>query len=283
MKTNKRYTFETDGSPYHHLYVYYLSGVVKKKDEACLGNSFIGNWVEGDSSFLFFTKPAKKVITQLLQADSLLDLVDDYHFPYEEWQGGLTEPIQVDDFVIVPPWIERHTRQDAIEILLDPSVVFGNGLHPTTRDCLRALLLAHRRRPFQNVLDLGTGTGILALAAARLGADRVLAVDLNPLCMKTAIRNAELNCLHGIIQVVEDQAETYANEPADLVVANIPHAVIEALLDRRGFREKERLVLSGLMRTQYRDINTRLKGSHFRIIHEWDNGMTWFTILAERI
>jgi ribosomal protein L11 methyltransferase len=283
MRTNIKDTLETEGSPYQQLYVYYLSGVVKEKDEAGLGDAFVGNWVEGDSSFLFFAKPAKKIVTRLLKSDRLLELVDDYHFPYEEWQGGVTEPIEVDDFVIIPPWIERPTHQETIQIILDPSVVFGNGLHPTTRDCLRALLHAYRRMPFKNVLDLGTGTGILALAAALLGADGVLAVDLNPLCVKTTIRNAELNGLDGIIRVVEDPAEMYTNEPADLVVANIPHAVIQSLLDRRVFREKERLILSGLMRTQYREVNTQLEGSRFRIIHEWDHGMTWFTILAEKI
>ena len=283
MRSNKKDALETEGRPYQHLYVYYLSGVVKEKDEASLGDAFIGNWVEGDGSFLFFTKPAKKIVSQLLKTDRLLELVDEYHFPYEEWQGGVAEPIEVDDFVIIPPWIERHTRQEAIQIILDPSVVFGNGLHPTTRDCLRALLHAFRRRAFKNVLDLGTGTGILALAAALLGADGILAVDLNPLCVKTAIRNAELNDLYGIIQVVEDPAEMYANEPADLVVANIPHAVIQSLLDRRVFHERERLILSGLMRTQYREVSTQLKGSRFRIIHEWDHEMTWFTILAEKI
>jgi ribosomal protein L11 methyltransferase len=281
--TNEKDTFETEENPYQHLYVYYLRGVVKKKDEVSLGAAFVGNWVEGDSSFLFFTKPAQKIVARLLKADRLLELVDDYHFPYEEWQGGITEPIEVDDFVIIPPWMERRAPQKAIHIILDPGVVFGDGLHPTTRDCLRALQHAYRGRTSENVLDLGTGTGILALAAALLGADEVLAVDLNPLCVKTTIRNAGLNGLHGIIQAVEAPAERYANEPADLVVANIPHAVIKSLLDRRVFRENERVILSGMMRTHYREVNTRLKGSRFQIIHVWDHEMVWYTILAEKI
>lgn len=68
--------------------------------------------------------------------------------------------------------------EDVIKIRLDPGVVFGNCLHPTTRDCLKALSLVAEMDPLDYVLDLGTGTGVLAVAAALLGAKRVVAVDL---------------------------------------------------------------------------------------------------------
>ncbi|MFO8240994.1 MAG: 50S ribosomal protein L11 methyltransferase [Dissulfuribacterales bacterium] len=76
--------------------------------------------------------------------------------------------------MIVPPWGELDSNKQLNQIVLDPGVVSGNGLHPTTRDCLRALAYAARTRPFESVLDFGTGTGILAVAAVLLGAVRVL-------------------------------------------------------------------------------------------------------------
>ena len=82
--------------------------------------------------------------------------------------------------------------------------------------------------------------------------------------------------------MVDGLAEDFINDPADLVVANIHHAVIERLLDSGGFRDTERLIISGLFRSQFRDVKVRLEGAHFRILQEWDQDMTWFTLLAKK-
>ncbi len=148
---------------------------------------------------------------------------------------------------------------------------------------MRALAFTGRQRPFDRVLDLGTGTGILAVAAALLGAKRVLAVDLNPLCVRTANENVRLNDLNGIIRVVEGTAEDFVDETADIVIANIHQEIIERLLGKKGFHKKHRLIISGLMRSQYRDVRAQLEKYDFRIVHEWDRDMTWYTMLAETI
>ena len=272
---------ETGMAPYRDLYIYLLDGLVREDDEVLLGDTFLGNWVEEDSSFLFFKKPADKPLIRLLKRRSDLELVDDYCFTYEQWQGGGLDALRIEGFLIIPPWEKTVPNEGLIRILLDPGVVFGNGLHPTTRDCLRAIAWAHRKRPFSRVLDLGTGTGVLALAVACLGAERVLAADLNPLCVRTANKNVRLNGLNEIIEVVERPAEDFYDEPADLMVANIHHAVIRDLLERRMFRKKDRIIISGLMRSQAREIKTQLEGPCFRLLREWDHDMTWFTFLAE--
>ncbi len=272
----------TLGSPYTHLYVYLINGFVQDEDEYHLGDDFVGNWVEGDSSFLFFKSPAEKALGRLFKRCPKLELIEFHCFSYDQWQGGGLEPLEVSNFVIVPPWKQSETGDNCVQILLDPGVVFGNGLHPTTRDCLRALNYTWRQRPFTKVLDLGTGTGVLALAAAFLGAEHVLAVDINPLCVKTAEKNVKLNGLDEIIHVVRAPAEDFVNEIADLFVANIRHDVIKRMLDSGGFCYIDRLIISGLMRSQFRDVKSRLEGSPFQIIREWDHDMTWFTFLAKR-
>jgi ribosomal protein L11 methyltransferase len=208
--------------------------------------------------------------------------VDDYHFTNQQWQGGSLEPIKVDNFVVVPPWEFIDIDEGKIRIVLDPGVVFGNGLHPTTRDCLRALASAKRHMPFNKVLDLGTGTGILALAAALLGAETVFAVDINPLCVKTAIENTRLNGLEKVIQAVNAHAEDFVDEIADLVVANIHHEVINSLLDCGNFCNFDQIIISGLMRSQFRDVKIQLERKRFQILREWDHDMTWFTCLAKK-
>jgi len=268
--------------PHHDLYIYLLEGMVKKEDEFCLGNAFIGNWVEEGTSFLFFSKPSADALSQLLKMRPKLEVVEDYHFAYEEWQGGGLKALKVDDFRIVPYWDRAAVDEKEIQIILDPGVVFGNGLHPTTRDCLRALAFARKQKPFDRILDLGTGTGILAVAAALLGAKKVLAIDLNPLCVETATENVRLNDLNGIIQVVEGSAEDFVNEGVDLVIANIHKEIIGRLLQKEGFCEKDRLIISGLMRSQYREIKAQVERYDFRIVQEWDYDMTWFTMLAEK-
>lgn len=269
-------------APYGDLYVYLINGLVGEKDEVGFGDTFIGNWVENDSCFLFFSRPAGEVISRLLKSRPDIELVDDYHFTYEEWQGGGLDPLRIGNILIVPPWSKAESVDGEIRIALDPGVVFGNGLHPTTRDCIRALSCAVRERPLEHVLDLGTGTGVLALAAALLGAKRVVAVDFNPLCVKTAIRNVRLNKLDKVVQVVKGRAEDIVDEVADTVVANIHHEVIKGLLETRIFRKKERVIVSGLMRSQAREVMFELERNCFDVIREWDYEMTWFTILATK-
>ena len=142
---------KTGEGPYQDLYIYLLKGVVKEQDENSLGAAFVGNWVEDDSSFLFFVSSAEKEVDKLLKTCPGLELIETHHFAYEQWQGGGVKPFKVDNFVIVPPWEEGVADEDGNRIILDPGVVFGNGLHPTTRDCLKALAYTNRQGPFTTV------------------------------------------------------------------------------------------------------------------------------------
>jgi len=174
----------TTQSSYKDLYVYYLEGSLNREEESHLGHTFLGNWAEEDSSFLFFTQPSKDLVQRIIDKDIQLQLIDEFHFTYEEWVGGKVIPRKVSRFLIVPPWEDRQQNDGELKMLLNPGVVFGTSLHPTTRDSLLALLEISDKLLSYRVLDLGTGTGILAIGAALLGAERVLAVDNNPLQQK---------------------------------------------------------------------------------------------------
>jgi ribosomal protein L11 methyltransferase len=269
------------GGPYKDLHVYLINGVVMPVDEADLGDDFLGTWLEGESSFLFFTVPSRERVGALLERRPELSLAEEHCFSYEEWQGTRLEPFRIGPFVIRSPWDMADAREGELGIVLDPGVVFGTGIHPTTRDCLLAMAYLHGKAPIETVLDLGTGTGVLALAAARLGANKVWSVDLNPLCVETTRRNVRLNQAEALVKVLEGRAEDFAEKPADLIVANIHYEVLKDLVEREKFRERPWLIISGLMRSQGKDIKAKLVRYGLTIVREWDGEGMWTTMLVK--
>jgi ribosomal protein L11 methyltransferase len=267
-------------NPYESLYIYYLEGPVRKAEERYLGPEFLGNWVEGDSSFLFFSRPSREFVQMIVERDERLRLIDEFHFTHEEWMGGVIESHRVSRFFIVPPWEDVRQGNGEFKMLLDPGVVFGTSLHPTTRHCLLALLEISERMSFSGVLDLGTGTGILAIGAALLGAETVLAVDNNPLAVRTAARNVALNGLEQAVTVREGLAEDFMDSPFDLIMANIHFEVILTLVKNDGFLQKGQFILSGLMKDQARKIKMELSRLPVEIIQEWDHDTVWHTIMG---
>jgi ribosomal protein L11 methyltransferase len=266
--------------PYGNLHIAILRGLVMEADEAILGKAFIGRWLEDDTSFLFFSEPYRMEVLELLKMRPDLELMEEHRFTYEEWHGGRLEPTRVERFLIIPPWENAEIEAGVIPIVLDPGVVFGTGLHPTTRDCLRALVFLRDRTLYESVLDLGTGTGILAVASALLGAKRVLAVDLNPLCAKTAEHNVELNQLKEVIQVMEGRVEDFAGWSADLIIANLHYDALTALTEAKVFQSSSWFIFSGLLRSQASRFTTRLRDCGLHLVREWDHENTWFTLLA---
>jgi len=126
--------------------------------------------------------------------------------------------------VVCPTWRSYRPRRGEEVIRLDPGMAFGTGQHPTTLMCLSAL--EELLRPGMAVLDLGTGSGILALAAARLGATSVLALDIDPQAAVVARENVRLNRLEAVVRVEEGGLDEAPSAAFDLAMANISAAVI---------------------------------------------------------
>ncbi|MFN0300145.1 MAG: 50S ribosomal protein L11 methyltransferase [Burkholderiales bacterium] len=156
------------------------------------------------------------------------------------------DPIHISDRIwIVPSWHESPDPQ-AINIKLDPGLAFGTGGHPTTQLCMA--WLAQRMRAGASVIDYGCGSGILAIAAAKLGAGRVLGVDIDPVAVLTARENSLAN---NVSCEFVDGSVTISDH-ADLVVANIlanPLKILAPMLARLTC-SGGRLVLSGLLTEQ---------------------------------
>ena len=160
------------------------------------------------------------------------------------------DPIRVSERLwIVPSWHETPDPA-AVNLILDPGMAFGTGSHPTTRLCLEWLEL--NVSPGCRLLDYGCGSGILAIAAARLGAGGVAGVDIDPQAVEAARANAERN---GVTALFADSAQPVAGE-YDLVVANILSNPLRVLAPAicAHVRSGGRLALSGILREQADEI-----------------------------
>ncbi len=161
------------------------------------------------------------------------------------------EPLPIGHrFLIVPPW-KQVPATKRLQIVINPGQAFGTGHHATTRGVLRVLEALFARRRFRSVLDVGTGSGILAIAMKLLGADRVLAVDNDEIAIANARENAIFNRLGRQIGFSSD-ALVSIRRRFDLIAANIITAtlidlapLLQRRLAARGF-----LVLSGILKSE---------------------------------
>jgi len=174
----------------------------------------------------------------------------------QDWMAAWKQhyrPIPVGQkLMILPAWLSLDT-EDRIAVRIDPSMAFGTGTHPTTQLCMA--LLENRVGKNEPVIDVGCGSGILSIAAAKLGAVRALAVDIDPLSVKATLENAQANGVSeqieaGLGSVAEILQKNFSLDRAPLVLANILAPVIVRLLDA-GLAQLVLpggiLILSGIM------------------------------------
>ncbi|NNK86484.1 MAG: methyltransferase [Desulfobacterales bacterium] len=133
----------------------------------------------------------------------------------------------------------------------------------------------------KSALDLGTGSGILAIAAAKLGCRKVLAVDSNLLAARTAQKNIQLNNVKENIMVIQGSAEIFIDNHVDLVIANIHFDVMKNLLNSKGFLSKKWFILSGLLRSQSENALFTLKQKGAKIVEKWNYDDIWHTFFGK--
>lgn len=146
----------------------------------------------------------------------------------EDWANAWKahyRPLMASERILIrPPWTEYAPTGDEIVVVLDPGMAFGSGTHPSTR--LAVMGLEAALEPGETVMDIGTGSGILAIAAAKLGASQVDAVDIEPVSVRSARENAERNEVASVIEVKLGTAGTPFADQYDVVVANIISRVL---------------------------------------------------------
>ncbi len=204
--------------------------------------------------------------------------------PEEDWTGAWKayyKPVRVGRrLVIRPPWESYDATGNELIIEIDPGLAFGCGTHATTTMCLE--LLEDYIQPGLKVYDIGTGTGVLSIAAAKLGAGRVTAVDIDSLACKVAARNVEKNGATGQVCVVNGNLLDFLAGGVDLIVSNILADVIISLApDASGkLQPGGILIASGIIRERADDVCAALKAAGFSICRQMEEGQ-WVALVAE--
>ncbi len=185
---------------------------------------------------------------------------------------------------IQPSWQPAgELAADDIALTLDPGMAFGTGLHPTTQMCLQAL--ERHVRPGDRVLDVGAGSGILSIAAARLGAASVVAVDTDTVAVATARENVARNGVVDRVEVRRGSLSDVSSGPWDVVVVNILAPVIVAMLQREALlntlASDGRLILSGIIDDQAPAVAAAIVEAGGRVV-ETLAVRDWVSTVAER-
>jgi ribosomal protein L11 methyltransferase len=221
----------------------------------------------------------------------------------EDWANAWKEHYHVAHLgkrvVIKPSWREYVAQPGEVVVELDPGMAFGTGLHPTTRTCI--LALEDVIRPGDRVLDVGSGSGILSLAALKLGAAHVLALDVSPVAVEATRANASANALADRLEARLATLEGAAGEPFspiapevavldtaevgehDVVLANIIARVIAQLAPAllRATRPAGALVASGILAERRHEAEEPLRAAGLVDVREYIEG-DWVTLVGGR-
>ncbi|GAB1421143.1 50S ribosomal protein L11 methyltransferase [Anaerolineales bacterium] len=193
--------------------------------------------------------------------DPIYQLVKDEDWS-ELWKVHY-QPLRIGRHLLIcPEWIKLIPEADDIVITLDPGMAFGTGTHPTTQLCLEAI--EDLTQTGEKVLDLGCGSGILAIAAAKLGAGSILAVDIDPVAVANTIENSERNQVEDLIIAQTGSLASLITSPRrfDFMLVNILAKIIIAMCDEQLgqlVRPGGKAIFSGILDEQVEDVEIALR------------------------
>lgn len=197
-----------------------------------------------------------------LKSDAFIDMgtleLEMQNVADEDWAENWKKyykPFRIGTHLVVKPtWEDYAAQKEDLIIELDPGMAFGTGTHETTNMCMQ--LLEKHLKDGMRVMDVGTGSGILAIAAARLGAKNILAIDIDPDAVKVAIENVALNGVEEQVRVVVGDLCKSEAMPCDLAVANIVADAICMLFGplTRHLEKDGLLICSGIIREKEQQV-----------------------------
>ncbi|WP_297812173.1 50S ribosomal protein L11 methyltransferase [uncultured Finegoldia sp.] len=193
-----------------------------------------------------------------------------------EWKKYY-EPFYIGNILIKPSWIEvENTGNIVVEI--NPGMAFGTGLHETTSLCIKQLEEIDLKN--KKVLDIGCGSGILSVVAAKLNAEEVFATDIDPLAIEATIENSKLNNIKNI-DAVEGSLLDKVTKKYDVIIANILLNVLHDLIPdlKKALNNNGVFICSGLLKSQQNEIEKVLSACNFTV-EKFDEKGEWISIVS---
>ena len=201
----------------------------------------------------------------------------------EDWANTWKQyykPSKVGEKIVVKPiWEEYEQKEGELVVNLDPGMAFGTGTHETTRMCIQALEKYVKEE--STVFDVGCGSGILAIAAAKLGAKLAVGVDLDPVAVESSIENVGYNNLNNI-EILHGNLVEVIDGKADIIVANILAEIICILTDdvKRVMKDGGVFITSGIIHDRVDMVCEKLEATGFEVIEKNRDG-EWNCIVAK--
>lgn len=203
----------------------------------------------------------------------------------EDWASSWKKyykPVRISErFWITPTWEKVAEKTDLI-IELDPGMAFGTGTHPTTVMSIRALETIINGN--EEVIDVGCGSGVLSIAAAKLGAKNVLALDLDEIAVNSTKYNLEVNDVESTVEVRQNNLLNNIDKKADVIVANILAEIILRFTSdvARILKDEGYFIVSGVINSKATIVEANLQENGFTIVKKLED-QEWVTIIAKKL
>jgi len=261
---------------YDQLYVYNFDTIdIGQVDDPDL----IGTWIEDDTAILFFHKEKETLVKEICRKSGA-KIIYEANLNYQDWEAGLDiTTFSVPPLVVAPLWEVDNLTEDAeaIPIKLDPSVIFGSGFHSTTRLCLQTItdIMGSNPGSIKSMVDLGTGTGLLSLGAAKLGVQKIRSYDNNPFACSVANNNVALNHCENQITITEtDLRGALPNTHCDLLVANLYKELLLDFFENPKFWNAKYYIISGFIPSMEEKLLATLPMAQLKLL-ERRKSETW--------
>jgi ribosomal protein L11 methyltransferase len=196
--------------------------------------------------------------------------------PDEDWSRQWRDnfkPVNIGNRIIVkPPWEKQKVIHDQIEIIIMPRMAFGTGTHETTKICL--LLLEKYIQKGVTVLDIGTGSGILAIGAVKMKAENVVALDIDKNALQNAKENIVRNKVERKVMIYSGSIDSIKRQMFDIILINIDRNILSELLPnlKKFINPEGKIIISGVLATEKKYIENMFFNMHYRIIESMVQG-----------
>lgn len=240
---------------------------------------------EESNKIIFYFESKNKIIINNILINELKNYT--FHFEkinYENWHQSFEKnfkPIKINNkLMIVPNWHQTYDEDKIDYIKIIPGMAFGTGHHETTQLIIESLITHININ--DRVLDLGSGSGILSIAALKFGASKIMAVEYDEDCKDNFYENMELNGIQNNFTLLVDDVLSYNDYNYDLIFANINKNIIKDLLPqmKKYIKDKVKIILSGLLVEDRKDILNIISKLDFNIINETKMG-EWICIVID--